>query len=168
VKSIAFIPEENVELYKQAVGRIMDDADDLFEQEDRIRGRYSKEIITDDYFKDKLIQALSSFFDIETVEFGEISAKYKGKLTEQQRQQERGPVFFHSAGRQCSYNNSFQYGIHQLLSNHRLVFPYILNVLPSLHEHFYRAAKHFSPGLAQIIEPSCLEISGVRYVKARK
>ncbi len=168
-KSIFFIPEENLELYYQAIKSIRDDADDFFEQEDKIRMRYSKEIVTKDYFEDKLMRVLSYYFNAGNVKNGEISAKYKGKLTKQQRQEERGPfVFFRNAGLQYEYNNSLQYGVHQLLSNHRLVLPYILNVLPSFHDHVYRVIKHLSPKLSKKMEPSCLEISGARYVKARK
>jgi hypothetical protein len=44
----------------------------------------------------------------------------------------------------------------------------MLNILPAYHEAAYKILYKISPSIAQKIEPSCLEVSAVRYVKARK
>lgn len=168
IESISFIPEEKIERFHKAATNIKDDKtgldslESLIKQHDKLWNKYAQEVRSHDYFAGKILQTLlnSDFVDIEG---GKMAARFKGKRTDQQRQRDAEPfLFFHDAGTYYKYENSAQYNIFQLN------FPAMLNTLPFYHETAYRLLKRISPSLANKIEPDCLEVSAVKYVKARK
>ncbi|MCK4730696.1 MAG: class I SAM-dependent methyltransferase [Candidatus Aenigmarchaeota archaeon] len=166
VKSISFISEEKMEEFEKMCANLNGNCSNLSDfggKYNKVWKKYSEEIKTHDYFDKKLRQSLMSYFDPETIENGNLTSSFKGKRTEQQQKLDKEPfLFFNEAGKFYRYSNSTQYNM--LQSN----FPNMLNVLPAGHDCAYRILKQISPSLAQKIEPSCSEISAVKYVSARK
>ncbi|MBN2458557.1 class I SAM-dependent methyltransferase [Candidatus Woesearchaeota archaeon] len=163
-ESISYIPEDRLEEYDKLEEIISKDSysERTEKKIHRFWKKYGEKINTHDYFDKKIIQALSDY-NFNSIEKGKLTAGFKGKRTEQQREQEeRYFVFFNDAGKYSLYPDSTMYNIFQLK------FPAMLNPLPMLHESAYRTLNHVFPSLARKIEPSCLEVSSIRYVKARK
>lgn len=168
IESISFIPEEEIERFNQAGARIKDDKlgldgfENIIKQHNRLWNKYAQKIRPHDYFSGKMLQTLLNS-DFKNVESGKMTARFKGERTGQQRQRGSEPfLFFHDAGGYYKLRNLVPYDLLHLN------FPDMLNVLPFYHETAYRLIKRVSPSLANKIEPSCLEVSAIKYVKARK
>ncbi len=168
VKSISFIPEENLEdFYLESKMEENDETDldlnRIMEEYRIIWKKYSHEIQTHDYFDRKMKQSLMPYFNPETIEKGNLTSSFKGKRTEQQKKMDNELfLFFNEIGKFYGYSNFTQYNML------RLNFPNMLNILPAGYDCAYRILKQISPSLAQTTEPSCLERSTIKYVKVRK
>ncbi len=165
-KSISFVPEEKVKDFNKITAKLNNDYSDLRdfgEEHNKLWRKYSQEIQTHDYFDRKLRDSLTPYFNTETIESGDLTASFKGERTKQQKKTDNEPfLFLNEAGKFYGYSNFTQYNML------RLNFPNMLNILPTGHDCAYRILKQISPSLAQKIEPSCSEISSVKYVSARK
>jgi len=167
INSIKYVPEERLEEFNREVaelpkdidGKDLDESKRLIKKENKIWRKYSQEVPTRDYFTTKLIRSLSPYF--KEIESGELVAGFKGKRTRQQQDDGEYFLYFNDAGQFCKYLNSLQY------CAFNLKFLGISDILHGFHEAAYRALKPISPSLANKIEPPCIEISVIKYVKAR-
>ena len=163
IKEVSYIPKEKIDSYtKEFENNALHFLD--FEENEKIWEKYAQKVNTDDYFGKKITKILSSNF--KDVENGKLFAKHRGRRTEQQRNQEGNLfVFINENGDNYTFLNPIHYNgfKHGLKS---LFYPSSF-----IHTHsfaIYTILYRISQKIAEIFEPSCLEISIMKYVKARK
>lgn len=115
------------------------------------------------HFNGKLMDLLSKYFDSSTIESGELRKEFNGKKTEQQHQDYF--VFFH---RPDAWGDADNLTTYQLFQSKTFLESLKVDLLPSYHQMAYKILRFLYPELARKIEPFCLEISAVNYIKARK
>ncbi len=138
--SLRFIPEESFGKFIKATKKLYSDIET--KKYEKLFKKHSIGVKFNDYFEGKLINALPAFFEGKDIEIGKLIAKFKGKRTKQQKEFGDGNYF-------------------KFVS---LPGPFII----SYTFNFNRELRFFSPKLADKLEPSCLEISIMNYVLAKK
>ncbi len=145
---ISYIPYDKYEAYLKKIKKLSvdDENDTLLDSillEEKIRKKYSKQIDQNKYFRSKILKSFSDLIETDSINWGTLSAKFYGKRTQQQKQE--GNIFLFTRVPDYKY----------------LILLLFSSLSPKFLEFYFKS-------LVMKIEPSCLEVSYIDYVSARK